>query len=146
MTTKNSSSNTPSKYSYSYGTSWTAGDRSIWPMFTLADMSSFSGMVWGQRCLMTMMITSVQWRVFPATEMILSGQDDSSSGSSSSDSDSDSGQDDKDIDIDERNEGDDEGKGEAEFEGDLGDVEMGDELPDDDIDIDIFLPGRRARR
>ena len=84
---------------------------------------------------MTMMITSVQWRAFPATEMILSGQDDSSSGSKNSDSDS--GQDDKDI--DERNEGDDEG--EAEFEGDLGDVGMGDKhqilLPDDDIDIDI---------
>ena len=45
---------------------------------------------------MTMMITSVQWRVFPATEMILSGQDDSSSSSSS---DSDSGQDDDMIDV-----------------------------------------------
>ena len=83
---------------------------------------------------MTMMITSVQWRAFPATEMILSCQDYSSSNTTS---DSDSGQDDDDI--DERNEGDDEG--EAEFEGDLGDVGMGDKhqklLPDDDIDIDI---------
>ena len=91
---------------------------------------------------MTMMITSVQWRAFPATEMILFGQDDRSSSSS----DSDSGQDDDDI--DERNEGED--KGEAEFEGDLGDVGMGDEhqilLPDDDIDIDISLPGRRRAR
>ena len=59
----------------------------------------------------------------------LSGQDDRSSSSSDSDDD----------DIDERNEVDDKDEGEAEFEGDLGDVGMGDEhqvLPDDDIDMD----------